>query len=483
MTGVAGGIPPPGDLGPRVLRNTAVQAIGRNLIALARMVTIAVIVRQYGADTFGEYAIMIALLQVAEGVADFGTTEVFVRDVARRPEQAHRYMRVLTAAKLLQVPAAFSVLAAAVYLIGYPTHLAEAVLLAGIGLVFFAGVTVYRVIFKATLSMERELLPELASVLFMIALVAAVADGSLLTIALCHLASRAVFFAGCYALGRNRFRPSIAGVTRADVFSGLAGSAAIGAAGFLVMVYEALDVLFLSRLATAGDVALYSGAQRLAWPLLMALAAVGGSMYPLLASLWPNSPAEFARTCQRGLTGMLTVGGLALGTGLAGAEFFLGLLGPGMSDGAGAFRILLLLCVSKAVSMTIGPALLVVKAQRSILLLVAMALVAKAAAIAPVASGFGYVGVAWAALAVDVLFVELPALYLVHRHTGFHPDWRVASKIAGAVAAAALLPGMVLPQGSLAAACAAACIYTAVVFLTRAVTTAEIGRLVKRGSR
>ena len=76
------------------------------------------IVRRYGADTFGEYAIMIALLQVAEGVADFGTTEVFVRDVSRDPGKATWYLRVLTAAKALQVPAAFAVLVAAVHLIG-----------------------------------------------------------------------------------------------------------------------------------------------------------------------------------------------------------------------------------------------------------------------------------------------------------------------------------------------------------------------------
>lgn len=476
------GLLPPGDLGPRILRNTAIQAVGRNLVALARMVTIAVIVRRYGADTFGEYAIMIALLQVAEGVADFGTTEVFVRDVSRDPGKATWYLRVLTAAKALQVPAAFAVLVAAVYLIGYPAHLAEAILLAGTSLVFFAGVTVYRVIFKATLSMEREIVPEFVSVLVMIALVVAAADGGLLTIALCHVASRAVFFAGCYILGRDRFRPSVVGVTRADVFRGLAGSAAIGAAGFLVMVYEALDVLFLSRLATAGDVALYSAAQRLAWPLLMALAAVGGSMYPLLASLWPHSPEEFSRTCRRGLNGMLAAGGLALSGALAGAEFLLGLLGPGMSDGAAAFRVLLLLCVSKAVSMTIGPALLVVKAQKAILLLVAVALIAKAAVIAPVAAHFGYVGVAWAALLVDVLFVELPALYLVHRYTGFRPDWWVAGRLAGSVVAAAFLPGMLLPPGSLAAACAAAVLYGALAVLSGGVTLAELRRLAKRSA-
>mgnify|MGYP000845566378 CR=1 FL=1 len=68
-----------------------------------------------------------------------GTTEVFVRDVSRDPGKATWYLRVLTAAKALQVPAAFAVLVAAVYLIGYPAHLAEAILLAGTGLVFFAG--------------------------------------------------------------------------------------------------------------------------------------------------------------------------------------------------------------------------------------------------------------------------------------------------------------------------------------------------------
>src|SRR5262249_55874829 len=54
------------DLRSRILRNTGAQMVGRVVIALSRLAVAAIIVRVFGAATFGEYGLILSFLAVAE---------------------------------------------------------------------------------------------------------------------------------------------------------------------------------------------------------------------------------------------------------------------------------------------------------------------------------------------------------------------------------------------------------------------------------
>ncbi|HEX5130813.1 MAG TPA: oligosaccharide flippase family protein, partial [Usitatibacter sp.] len=194
----------------RILRNTGAQMAGRIVIALSRLVVAAIIVRTLGAGTFGEYALVLGLLVFAEWLVDFGTTEIFVRELAREPVRQTHLVRIVAALKIVQVPIAFLALAAVALAFRYPEHVLLGALVGGASLAFHAGVLVFRVIFKAHLALEREVAAELASAVAMIAMVAAVArlGGGLVALLACHAASRAIFLALCMAFGRRDFRLS-----------------------------------------------------------------------------------------------------------------------------------------------------------------------------------------------------------------------------------------------------------------------------------
>src|SRR4030095_8102263 len=140
---------------------------------------------------------------------------------------------------------------------------------------------VSRHFFKASLTMEREVAAELLSVLTMIPLIVLVSrrGGGLVSLIGCHLISRVVFFGLCFLLGKSRYRLSLEGVAWSDVRWGLRSSATIGVIGFLVVAYENIEILLLARLGSLSELAYYSGAQRLVWPLLIALASIGGTLY------------------------------------------------------------------------------------------------------------------------------------------------------------------------------------------------------------
>ena len=414
-----------------MLGNTLALAVGRNLVAVSRLVVIALMVRHLGTTVFGQYAVLIALLTVAEGVVDFGTNEVFVREIASQPGRRQQLLRVLTATRLLQVPLAYALVVVLVLALGYPVTLLEAAAVGGLSLACLGGAMVYRVVFRVDLKMARDMVAELVSVGVMVAgvLWAAHSGGGIVVVMAAYTLSRAVYFGMAMWLGRQSFRLSVRGVQWADLRGTAVACSAIGAAGFLVMVYDPLDVLMLSKLASVEDVALYSAAQRLAWPLLMVLSAVGGTLFSVVAAAWPHDPARAQAACQRGLDVVMLLGALALTGALAGAELLLHLIGPAVTEAATTFRVLMALCLVKAVSMTIGPVLLVLREQRAVLAFIALALLAKAAAIAWAVPRYGIVGVAWAALLVETLCVMLPSLVLVARRSGLRLRYGLSLRV------------------------------------------------------
>jgi len=468
----------------RVLRNTGAQMAGRMAIALSRLVVAAIIVRALGAGTFGEYALVLGLLVFAEWLVDFGTTEIFVREVSREPARQTHLVRTVAALKLVQVPVAMVVLAGIVLALRYPDHVVRAALLGGASAAFYAGVLVFRVIFKAHLALEREVAAELVSALAMIALVAAAVrlGGGLVALLACHAASRAIFLALCMAFGRRDFRLSVAGVAAQDLKRGAAMSLPVGVIGLLIALYEMIDILLLSKLGTAVELGYYSAAQRLTWPILLALGSIAGTLYPIAARYWPADQARFAEACQRALDAVALLAGVAFVSAFAGAEFYLGLLDPALIPASPALRLLALLLFVKAVSATLGPVLYIVRTQRQTLLFVSVAVVMKAAVITMLVFQIGYLGAAVGALAVEVVFSTLPTIYLLRRHGGLRLDWSVVARVGLASAAAIAGTSALLPGASIAAAALAPVAYLAFAAALGALRVADVRLLLRRGA-
>ena len=469
----------PSNLRWSVLKNTAAQAVGRGLITLGRLAIISIIVRKFGKDTFGEYSLVLVLLSLAEWLLDFGVTDFFVREICREPGRRPHLLRVMTAVKLVQIPAGVAILIAALFAFRYPADIVKAGLLGGASMIFFAGVLVYRVIFKATLTLEFEVGAELASVVAMILLLRPVSNwgGGLSSIFVCYLISRGVFFGLCFLSGRSRYSLSVRGVTWNDIRWSFQSSAAIGAAGLLIVVYETLDLLLLSRVGNLSEVAYYSAAQKFVWPFLMALSAIGGTLYPIVASYWPHARAQFEDACQRGLDVGIVLTGMAMCPVLAASSFFLGLLGPTLVAGVPVLKILALICFMKAISTTLGPVLYVVHAQKHVLKVAIVAVALKAALIAAIAPRFGAVGVALSTFTAE-MFSVAASVYLIQRFAGYRVRWTVLLKVVTiSVAAAVVLP--LLSIRGLPAAAAAVALYCPLVFLSGALRFSEVRSLLR----
>lgn len=465
-----------------VLKNSAVQIGGRLLIGLSRLLLAGIIVRAYGQATFGQYSLIFAMLTITEWLLDFGTCDVFVRDICRDPASGPRKLRILMAARSCQLPVAFGALAIILMALHYPQSTLKAGLLAGLSMSFYAYVLVYRVGFRVTLTTERDVIAELISVIVLVFSVALVckAGWGLAAIFVCQIVSRAVFLVVCVFLGRDFYRPSLRDFRTSGAVESLRLSAPIGVSGLLVLVYETVDILLLARLAGFNDVAYYSAAQRFIWPLLLVQQSIGSAMYSVIASHWPRSPKAFADACQRCFETVLLVGGLPIVSMIAGAYFFVGLLGHRLAEGAPVLRILAAMCFVKAVSSTIGPVLYIVKAQKQVLRFIIVALLIKIIVVAMMAHWYGFMGTAAGALIVDICCVAAPSIYLVQRLTSYRVQWRVPLKALASALLASLLTTFLLREHAFAAAWLAPAIYLTLIFASGAIRMSEVRLLLKR---
>lgn len=468
------------NLSRRFFKNTAALAVGWNINAMGRLVAAGLVVRTMGVEVFGGYALLVVWLTIAEWILDFGTVEVFVREVNHDPDQRGYFLRIFLALKAVQAPFAWLVLATGLILMRYPKDILSAGIAAGTSLLFTSGVVLCRAIFKAALTMEREVFSEFVSVVLMLPAILLVAHfhWGLPGVMATYVFSRAVFCVGCLIQARGLIDFSVAGVRLSDLRWGAQSIFTIGVIGFVVVVYTAADLLVLSRTATLSDVAVYSAALRFTLPLTMALNAIAVSLYPVLALL--KSPEQFHKTCQNAVDITVLLGCFALVGLWGGAEFFMSLLGKQLVYGSDALRILGIVCVIKAVPMVIGPALFLVRAQRYALGYMLMALLVKIAVIAASTLKFGYMGGTYGALAVETLFLTPVTMYYVRRFTGFQIRFNKIWKLVPVVIAVAWLTRVLVPSGNIFGAALAAVLYPALIFGLRILKPQDLQLLVKR---
>jgi O-antigen/teichoic acid export membrane protein len=130
--------------------------------------------------------------------------------------------------------------------------------------------------------------------------------------------------------------------------------------------------------------------------------------------------------------------------------------------------------------MTLGPTLLVVKAQAQVLKLIFAATVVKALVLGLVVSRFGFMGVALGALAVEMCIVVLPSIFMIRRLTGVSVKWHTPLYTLAVSGAAGGLAVLLFPFGSVYAAAAAGIFYVLLVLANGTVSLSEIRLLLRR---
>lgn len=413
------------------------QAAGRVMLTALRFAVVVVIARRAGLDSFGAYALVLGFIVVAEWIADFGQTDIAVRDIAAGAGTWPVTLGALAVAKIGQGLLAALAAWGAVVVLGYGPAVTDAMLLAAAAVLLYAGVLVYRAAFRAQMRMDKDVGAELAFgvVLLLATWQATAAAPSLSDLVLCYVGARAAHLLAASVLARGLPRLAFGrGVGREAVR--LAWAAwPVGVAGLLVSTYDAMDAAVLASASSSAEVGVFTVASRLLMLSVIVVQALGVAVFPVLSAQWQADRGAFQRTAQATLDTALLLGGLvfcAFWCGAAGlADFF-------KHDRDGITTVLQILswAILARVMVTIfGPMVVISGRQIHTLWMTALVVAAKGLALWWLVPGAGAVGAAGAYLVSEVAVGLLPTILLCQCVTGVRLDWRVPLRLLAAAAA------------------------------------------------
>ena len=355
-------LPPPASHRLRaVIGNTGTLTGGRLLLAVLRFGVTLLLVQRAGLDRFGEFALILSVVAIAEWLSDFGLADMAVRQITLHADRRRDILGAFAASKAVQGMLAALVLGLGLWLAGYGPGTVRAGWIAGLAVVFHAGIQVYRVEFRVRQQMGREVGGELLSAVFFVLAIwlATGADASLEQLTTCYAASRAVHLLAAAGLAGTwpvlgfgpAFRAELQVLTRACV--------PLGLTGLMVSTYDAMEQIALSQWSTSAEVGRYAFAMRIMMLALVVEQALATAVFPVLASQWAHDRDAFLRTMQTVLNWGLLIGGALFCALFAGAQ---GLVALVKHDPQGLGQVLQLLAwaiPARAAVALVGPLLLI----------------------------------------------------------------------------------------------------------------------------
>lgn len=455
-----------------LLKNAVSQVVGRLLLSLGRLVAAVLIVRYSGIERFGEYALVLSFLVIFEWLADFGQTDIAVRNICQQPQREGAILRALAALKVLQGLLFFVALPCVLYAMNYPATIVRAAAIGGFGLLFYAGVQVFRTRFKVSMTMERDVLAELGGLAAMLPLTwyACSRQAGVEVLIACYMFSRAVFFLLALLLGRAALPSSGDPVRTADLFELLRQALPLGITGIVVAVYDGLAPVILSKMADMSAVAQYTAAARYAFPVIIVVQALNSALYPPLAGLWRTSPAQFARLQQTALEASIMVGAGLFCAIHAGASFLMHLIGPSLAEAAGLLRLMAWVVLARSVTTAMSPLIIIAGRQGSALWLAVVSVVAQIGLLLALVPRYGATGAAIGYLTIELVLGVVPVSAIGQYVAGVRVRWSAPARLAGSAVIAVSLCTLLPFSGTLWSGLLAVALYIALSVISGAVS-------------
>jgi len=411
------------------------QVIGQAL----GLFTALVLARRLGLAGFGEYALVSAVLYVANVATSFGTDMVLVRDVA-----ASRHLRRAGAATVVQLGlsvAAVALLWSLAPLIGGPRHeVALALRIVSLSLLPSALYGVGTAVLRG-LGMMRAyaVAGALSAAIPCPAVIVLVPNGAgVVRAAIALLASQTAVGLGVwmYCVRRARGLAALPRAPLGEVRGMLRASAPVGVLGLLGMAYQRLPVIVLGIAAGPAATGWFTCASRTVEASKTAHVGLFGAVYPRLAAAHASSARDEAarRDLRMSWRACIGLGVLVTVVLLAAGPFLVErLFGSGFAPSATGLRILALAVVPSTLATYGSLTLLAAHREAATLRVLGAGLLVLAAATAALVPALGWLGACWAVLGAETVTA---ALMLAATRRG-------APRIAPARTAAPALPATV----------------------------------------
>jgi O-antigen/teichoic acid export membrane protein len=320
--------------GPAAVRGSLLRVGGYVLGGLLSLLSLPLLTRHLGLSRYGQYATVISLVTIVQGVTDVGLGQIGVREHAIRPARERvQMMRNLLGVRFALTGLGVALATAFAALAGYGHVVVLGTLLAGVAMVLQVIQGTFAVPLAATLRLgwvtTLDLLRQALSVVAIVALV--VAGAELLAFLAVLVPVSVVVLIATLALVR-RATPIWPSFERAEWGVLIRAVLPFAAAVAIGTLYLRITVVLMSLLSSAVQTGYYAISYNVVAQLIAIPALTVGSTLPLLARAARDDRERLSYGLERLFEVTLIVGvGLALVLAL-GAGFLIGVLAKGGSQ-------------------------------------------------------------------------------------------------------------------------------------------------------
>lgn len=394
-----------------------IQVGGQGVNLALGIVTTVVIVRALGATRYGEWATILAVIQLVALIGNFGLETVAVRFAAQEPEREGSWVGAATSLRLLIY---LPVLAAFLGLIALIASDGE-MLIAGVVLSVLyltAGLSTLRIVFRLHVRNHVTTAFSVAnSVIWMSSvLLIAAAGGGLVPFAIAFVAT-AILIQGATAYvairtidvrwqNARRLWPKLLKV-----------GIAVGIAGTLTYAYAGIDQLLVYELAPKRtEVGTYAAMYKILENAGFVPVAAMTTLFPIMAGLFPAEPQRLRRIMQVAIDylTMIALGALALTIAASGPIVEL-LFGSDYASGAEILPILFAAFIPISIGNVAGNMVVATDLQKRYIWFAAVGLLLNASLNFLLIPDYGAKAAAWTTLLTEIVVVSLTLAMVLKR--------------------------------------------------------------------
>jgi O-antigen/teichoic acid export membrane protein len=332
------------------------------------MVLTLAVARMLGVEQFGLLAFGYALSEVCLVLPAFGFDTLTVREVARRPRRASRFLVDVSAVKVAMYIPMAGVCALIVALTSRP----PGTVFVFLGIFIVAAAYQHLVfaccLFRAMQRMEREAVARLvlASLLLVTGLAVLVAGYGLGLLVVSRIAVSFACLAGTVLFLRKDLELTVVRPSWRFARTLVRMSAPLAMFSVLVMVYASLNLVLLGVMKGDAEAGYYSAAFKIIAVLLYVPASIVGAALPALSEAWKKDGVAFGQLLQRCVRYLLVLAvPISVGTVLVGERAIVLFFGREYLPSAVVITVLALCLVPDFLNYCMSAALIAMNRQKS----------------------------------------------------------------------------------------------------------------------
>jgi len=470
-------------VGSRRVVTDIVAQIGGQVVNIALgIVTTVVIVRALGADQYGQWATILAVIDLIATFGNFGLENVAIRFATQEPEREGAWVGATTSLRLaIAVPMIAAFVVAIAILASEGEMLVTGLLLS---LLYLTGaISTLRIVFRLHVRNHITVaFTTLTSVLWAGSVIAIAAlDGGMVAFAIAFLSVSIVVNLALAAIALRTIPVQWRGARR--MWGRLLRiGIPVGIAGTLTFTYGRIDQILVYELApNAADVGIYAAMYKILDNAGFVPMSVMVTLFPVMAGLFPSDPARLRRMMQIAIDYLTIValGGLALT--IVAAEPIVELLyGPDYVSGATVLTILVAAFIPICIGNVAGNMVIAMNLQRRYIWFAALGLGLNVPLNIVLIPEFGIEAAAWITLLTEIVVVALSTTMVLRKIELRLSLRRIGLALfASALAALAVWGLRQAGAGAIVLVLAMAALYPALLLAFRALDLEELRRLLR----